>query len=199
MKKFADYYTQIDRLHRGPVTGDTVNFEFNSVKSLSATVVEHTDKTVTVLLDDTAWKLLDKMRLLSEGQVQQMAEFVLEFERNGEKVHKKFMHQPPMEAAGITQDFVRNIAKANAVHETMVGQGYKLRAAEAKLVETDQLPESEVHVIAKNNAGTQAKVTFECYFKKTENFNSKLFLETYDCSLENKSGKTWSLPVRTRG
>ncbi|MQT61493.1 hypothetical protein GHO41_29655, partial [Pseudomonas sp. FSL R10-0399] len=53
--KFTDYVKQVDRALKAPVTGDTVNFEINSVKSISATVVEHTDSSVTVLLDDTAW------------------------------------------------------------------------------------------------------------------------------------------------
>jgi hypothetical protein len=195
--KFTDYVKQVDRALKAPVTGDTVNFEINSVKSISATVVEHTDSSVTVLLDDTAWATLDSMKLLSEGACQKMAEFTLTFERDGEQVHKKFMHQPPMEAAGITQDFVRNIAKANNIHETMCGQGYKLRRAEARLVETDQLPESDVTVIARNSLATEAKVTFECWFKKTTSDRSRLFLESYDCT-SVKSANHWSLPVRVR-
>jgi hypothetical protein len=193
--KFTDYVRQIDRSLKAPVTGDTVNFEINSVQSVAATVVEHTDTSVTVLLDDKAWKTFDQLQLLSEGAAHRMAEFTLEFERNGEKVQKKFMHQPPMEAAGITKDFVRNIAKSNGIHETMVGEGYKLKKAEARLVETDQLPESEVTVIARNQTLEQAHVTFECVFKKTDKNRNRLFLETYDCS-NTTSGNYWSLPVK---
>lgn len=196
--KFTDYLTQVERSHNAPVTGDTVNFEINSVKSISATVVEHTNNTVTVLLDDVAWKQMDNMHLLSEGARQQMAEFTLTFERDGNQVHKKFMHQPPMEAAGITQDFVRNIAKSNRVHETMCGEGYKLRRAEARIVETDQLPESEVVVIARNQSATEARVTFECVYKKTTSDRNRMFLESYDCT-SAKSANHWSLPVKTRG
>ena len=197
--KFTDYVKQIDRKHKAPVTGDVVNFELNSVQMIAATVVEHTDTSVTVQLDEQAWKTLDQHRLLSEGAAQQMAEFVLTFERNGEKIHKKFLHQPPMEAAGITQDFVRNIAKANKMHETMSEQGYKLRHAVASLVETDQLPESEVAVIAKGPASTTAKVTFECHFKKTTESRKRMFVETYDCSEKTATANHWSLPVKTRG
>jgi hypothetical protein len=192
---FKDYFNQVDRQYKAPVTGDVVNFEINKVKSISASVVEHTDNSVTVLLDHVAWQQMDQMRLLSEGAAHTVAEFVLEFERNGEKVHKKFMHQPPMEAAGITQDFVRNIAKANPVHETMVEQGYKLKRAEARLVETDQLPESDVNVIARGPNSTEARVTFECVFTKTDASRKRMFLETYDCA--NSQGQFWSLPVRT--
>jgi hypothetical protein len=197
--KFADYVQQVDRKYKAPVTGDTVNFEINDVKMVSATVVEHTDTSVTVQLDEQAWNTLDQHRLLSEGAAQQMAEFVLTFERNGEKVNKKFLHQPPMEAAGITQDFVRNIAKANKIHETMAEQGYKLRHAVASLVETDQLPESEVAVIAKGPASTTAKVTFECHFKKTTESRKRMFVESYDCSVKAAGVNYWSLPVKTRG
>jgi len=196
--KFTDYLRQTERAHNAPVTGDTVNFEINSVKAISATVVEHTDNSVTVLLDDVAWKQMDNMHLLSEGARQQMAEFTLTFERDGKQIHKKFMHQPPMEAAGITQDFVRNIAKSNRVHETMCGEGYKLRRAEARLIETDQLPESEVVVIARNQSATEARVTFECVFKKTTSDRNRMFLESYDCT-SAKSANHWSLPVKTRG
>jgi hypothetical protein len=128
-----------------------------------------------------------------------MAEFVLTFEREGQKVQKKFLHQPPMESAGITPDFVRNIAPANKISETMKEQGYKLRHAVASLVETDQLPESEVTVIARNPSATEARVTFECNFKKTDASRDRLFLETVDCSIKSDTAQYWSLPVKTRG
>ena len=197
--KFLDYVAQVDRAMKAPVTGDTVNIELDSVTSVLATVVEHSDKHVTIALDNTAWNLLDRSRLLSEGAAQQMAEFVLTFERDGNKVQKKFLHQPPMEAAGITPDFVRNIAPANKISETMKEQGYKLRHAVASLVETDQLPESEVTVIARNPSATEARVTFECNFKKTDQNRNKLFLETVDCSTKTDTAQYWSLPVKTRG
>jgi hypothetical protein len=184
---------------KAPVTGDIVNIELNSVTSVLATVVEHTDSSVTIDLDNPAWNLLDRNKLLSEGTRQQMAEFVLTFERDGQKIHKKFLHHPPMEAAGITQDFVRNIAKSNKIHETMVEQGYKLRHAVASLVETDQLPESEVTVIARNPSATEARVTFECVFKKTDANRNRMFLETVDCSTNSETAQYWSLPVKTRG
>ena len=197
--KFLDYVAQVDRAMKAPVTGDIVNIELDSVTSVLATVVEHSDKHVTIYLDNPAWNLLDRNRLLSEGSAQQMAEFVLTFERDGNKVQKKFLHQPPMEAAGITPDFVRNIAPANKISETMKEQGYKLRHAVASLVETDQLPESEVTVIARNPSATEARVTFECNFKKTDQNRNKLFLETVDCSTKTDTAQYWSLPVKTRG
>ena len=196
---FLDYVAQVDRAMKAPVTGDIVNIEIDSVTSILATVVEHSDKHVTVALDNPSWNLLDRNRLLSEGSAQQMAEFVLTFERDGNKVQKKFLHQPPMEAAGITPDFVRNIAPANKISETMKEQGYKLRHAVASLVETDQLPESEVTVIARNPSATEARVTFECNFKKTDQNRNKLFLETVDCSTKTDTAQYWSLPVKTRG
>lgn len=196
---FIDYVAQVDRAMKAPVTGDIVNIELDSVTSVLATVVEHSDKHVTVALDNPSWNLLDRNRLLSEGSAQQMAEFVLTFERDGNKVQKKFLHQPPMEAAGITPDFVRNIAPANKISETMKEQGYKLRHAVASLVETDQLPESEVTVIARNPSATEARVTFECNFKKTDQNRNKLFLETVDCSTKTDTAQYWSLPVKTRG
>jgi len=196
---FLDYVAQVDRAMKAPVTGDIVNIELDSVTSVLATVVEHSDKHVTIALDNPAWNLLDRSRLLSEGAAQQMAEFVLTFERDGSKVQKKFLHQPPMEAAGITPDFVRNIAPANKISETMKEQGYKLRHAVASLVETDQLPESEVTVIARNPSATEARVTFECNYKKTDQNRNRLFLETVDCSVKNDTAQYWSLPVKTRG
>ena len=196
---FLDYVAQVDRAMKAPVTGDIVNIELDSVTSVLATVVEHSDKHVTIALDNPSWNLLDRNRLLSEGSAQQMAEFVLTFERDGNKVQKKFLHQPPMEAAGITPDFVRNIAPANKISETMKEQGYKLRHAVASLVETDQLPESEVTVIARNPSATEARVTFECNFKKTDQNRNKLFLETVDCSTKTDTAQYWSLPVKTRG
>ena len=196
---FLDYVAQVDRAMKAPVTGDIVNIELDSVTSVLATVVEHSDKHVTIALDNPSWNLLDRNRLLSEGSAQQMAEFVLTFERDGNKVQKKFLHQPPMEAAGITPDFVRNIAPANKISETMKEQGYKLRHAVASLVETDQLPESEVTVIARNPSATEARVTFECNFKKTDASRDRLFLETVDCSIKSDTAQYWSLPVKTRG
>lgn len=197
---FLDYVAQVDRAMKAPVTGDIVNIEIDSVTSVLATVVEHSDSSVTIAFDNPSWNLLDRNRLLSENSHrQQMAEFVLTFERDGSKVQKKFLHQPPMEAAGITQDFVRNIAKSNKVHETMAEQGYKLRHAVASLVETDQLPESDVTVIARNPSATEARVTFECNFKKTDQNRNKLFLETVDCSTKTDTAQYWSLPVKTRG
>jgi hypothetical protein len=196
---FLDYVAQVDRAMKAPVTGDVVNIELNSVTSVLATVVEHSDRHVTIALDNSAWNLLDRNRLLSEGVAQQMAEFVLTFEREGQKVQKKFLHQPPMESAGITPDFVRNIAPANKISETMKEQGYKLRHAVASLVETDQLPESEVTVIARNPSATEARVTFECNFKKTDASRNRLFLETVDCSIKSDTAQYWSLPVKTRG
>jgi hypothetical protein len=197
---FLDYVAQVDRAMKAPVTGDIVNIELDSVTSVLANVVEHSDTSVTLWLDNPAWNLLDRNHLLSEGsQRQKMAEFVLTFERNGNKIQKKFLHQPPMEAAGITQDFVRNIAKSNKIHETMVEQGYKLRHAVASLVETDQLPESDVTVIARNPSATEARVTFECVFKKTDSNRNRMFLETVDCTTNSDNAQYWSLPVKTRG
>ena len=192
---FRNYLAAVERSNNAPVTGDIVNIEIDSLKSVQASVVEHSDKTITVALDNAGWNMLDRHHLLSEGAAQQMAEFTLTFERNGEKVQKSFMHQPPMEAAGITQDFVRNIAKSNKVNETMVEQGYKLKHASASLVETDQLPESEVTVIARNPSNTQARVTFECVFKKADSNRSRLFLEGIDCSTASDTAKYWTLPV----
>lgn len=193
---FRDYLSAVERANNAPVTGDIINIEIDSLKSVQASVVEHTDKSITIALDNPAWNMLDRHHLLSEGVAQQMAEFVLTFERDGEKVQKSFLHQPPMEAAGITQDFVRNIAKANKINETMVEQGYKLKHAVASLVETDQLPESEVTVIARNPSATEARVTFECSFKKTDAKRSKLFLEGVDCSTTNETANYWILPVK---
>jgi hypothetical protein len=197
--RFIDYVNQVDRAMKAPVTGDVVNIEIDSVTSVLATVVEHSDKHITISLDNPAWNLLDCNKLLSEGVRQQMAEFVLTFEKNGQKINKRFMHQPPMEAAGITQDFVRNIAKSNKIHETMKEQGYKLRHAVASLVETDQLPESDVSVIARNPSATEARVTFECVFEKTDANRNRMFLETVDCSTKTDTAQYWSLPVKTRG
>ena len=194
--KFSDYLKSVERSNNAPVTGDIVNIEIDSLRSVKASVVEHTDNSITLSLDNPAWNMLDRYHLLSEGAAQQMAEFVLTFERNGEKIQKSFMHQPPMEAAGITQDFVRNIAKSNKINETMVEQGYKLKHAVASLVETDQLPESEVTVIARNPSNTQARVTFECTFKKTDANRSRLFLEGIDCSQVSDSANYWILPVK---
>ena len=194
--KFSDYLKSVERSNDAPVTGDIVNIEIDSLRSVRASVVEHTDNSITLSLDNPAWNMLDRHHLLSEGSSQQMAEFVLTFERDGEKIQKSFMHQPPMEAAGITQDFVRNIAKSNKINETMVEQGYKLKHAVASLVETDQLPESEVTVIARNPSNTQARVTFECTFKKTDANRSKLFLEGIDCSQVSDSANYWILPVK---
>lgn len=197
--RFIDYVNQVDRAMKAPVTGDIVNIELDSIKMISATVIEHTDKSVTISLDEAAWNELDRHNLLSEGTRQRMAEFVLTFEKEGQKINKKFMHQPPMEAAGITQDFVRNIAKSNDLNRSMTEQGYRLRHASASLVETDQLPESDVAVIARNPANTEARVTFECRFTKTDANRSRMFLETVDCSVKNKTAQYWSLPVKTRG
>jgi len=194
--KFSDYLKSVERSNNAPVTGDIVNIEIDSLRSVKASVVEHTDYSITLSLDNPAWNMLDRHHLLSEGSSQQMAEFVLTFERDGEKIQKSFMHQPPMEAAGITQDFVRNIAKSNKINETMVEQGYKLKHAVASLVETDQLPESEVTVIARNPSNTQARVTFECTFKKTDANRSRLFLEGIDCSQVSDSANYWILPVK---
>jgi len=196
---FKDYFNQTYRASVAPVTGDVVNFEINKIHLIASTVVEHTQDSVTVLLDENAWKYMDQMQFLSEGNTQKMAEFVLEFHRGSEKVHKKFMHQPPMEAAGITADFVRNIAKSNSVHEQMAAEGYKLKKAEARLVETDQLPESEVTVFARNPANEQARVTFECHFTKTTPERPRMFLESYDCSVKQALANHWSLPVKTWG
>jgi len=193
---FRDYLKTVERANNAPVTGDVINIEIDSLRSVQASVVEHTDKTVTISLDNPAWNMLDRHNLLSEGAVQQMAEFVLTFERNGEKVQKSFLHQPPMESAGITPDFVRNIAPANKISETMKEQGYKLKHAVASLVETDQLPESEVTVIARNPSATEARVTFECTFKKTDAKRSKLFLEGVDCSTTSETASYWILPVK---
>jgi hypothetical protein len=193
---FKDYFYQIDRAKKAPVTGDAVNFEINSVKVVKSSVVEHTHNSITVLLDDVAWNELDQMHLLSEGAAQQMAEFTLMFERDGQRIHKKFLHQPPMESAGITADFVRNIAKSNQVHSQMATEGYKLKKAEARLIETDQLPESEVAVTVVNPQGKHAKVTFECHFKKTTADRSRMFLESYDCT-STDAANHWSLPVKT--
>jgi len=193
---FRDYLASVERANNAPVNGDIVNIEIDSMKSVQASVVEHTDTSITIALDNPAWNLLDRHNLLSEGATQKMAEFVLTFEKDGEKIQKKFLHQPPMEAAGITQDFVRNIAPANKVNETMKEQGYKLRYASASLVETDQLPESEVTVIARNPSATEARVTFECVFKKADSSRNRLFLEGIDCSISNESANYWSLPVK---
>jgi len=196
---FSDYLAKTERANNAPVTGDIINIEIDNLKSVQATVVEHTETSVTVALDNPAWNMLDRNRLLSEGAAQQMAEFVLTFEREGQKIQKKFLHQPPMEAAGITPDFVRNIAPANKISETMKEQGYKLRHASASLIETDQLPESEVTVIARNPSATEARVTFECVFKKADSNRNKLFLESVDCSVKTDTAQYWSLPVKTRG
>jgi len=193
---FRDYLTAVERSNNAPVTGDIINIEIDSLKSVRASVVEHTDNSVTVALDNNAWNMLDRHDLLSEGAAQMMAEFVLTFEREGQKIQKKFLHQPPMEAAGITPDFVRNIAPANKISETMKEQGYKLRHAVASLVETDQLPESEVTVIARNPSATEARVTFECSFKKTDANRSRLFLEGIDCSDTSETANYWILPVK---
>lgn len=193
---FRDYLKSVERANNAPVTGDIVNIEIDSLRSVQASVVEHTDNSIKLYLDNAAWNMLDRHHLLSEGAAQQMAEFVLTFERDGEKVQKSFLHQPPMEAAGITQDFVRNIAKANKINETMVEQGYKLRHAVASLVETDQLPESDVTVIAINPSATEARVTFECSFKRTDAKRSKLFLEGVDCSRNSETANYWILPVK---
>jgi ABC-type sugar transport system ATPase subunit len=193
---FKDYFHQIDRAKKAPVTGDTVNFEINSVQIVKSTVVEHNQNSITVLLDDFAWNMLDQLHLLSEGTAQQMAEFTLIFERDGKQVHKKFLHQPPMEAAGITQDFVRNIAKSNNIHSQMATEGYKLKKAEARLIETDQLPESEVAVTVLNPELKHAKVVFECHFKKTTADRSRMFLESHDCTCTTAANH-WSLPVKT--
>jgi len=193
---FRDYLTAVERSNNAPVTGDIINIEIDSLKSVRASVVEHTDNSVTVALDNNAWNMLDRHNLLSEGAAQMMAEFVLTFEREGQKIQKKFLHQPPMEAAGITPDFVRNIAPANKISETMKEQGYKLRHAVASLVETDQLPESEVTVIARNPSATEARVTFECSFKKTDANRSRLFLEGIDCSDTSETANYWILPVK---
>ena len=193
---FRDYLAATERANNAPVTGDIINIEIDSLKSVKASVVEHTNNSVTVALDNNAWNMLDRHNLLSEGTAQQMAEFVLTFEREGQKIQKKFLHQPPMEAAGITPDFVRNIAPANKISETMKEQGYKLRHAVASLVETDQLPESEVTVIARNPSATEARVTFECTFKKTDAKRSNLFLEGIDCSTTTDTANYWILPVK---
>jgi len=193
---FRDYLKSVERANNAPVTGDVVNIEIDSLRCVQASVVEHTDNSIKLYLDNAAWNMLDRNHLLSEGVAQQMAEFVLTFERDGEKIQKSFLHQPPMEAAGITQDFVRNIAKANKINETMVEQGYKLRHAVASLVETDQLPESEVTVTAINPSATEARVTFECKFTKTDAKRSKLFLEGVDCSRNSETANYWILPVK---
>jgi len=193
---FRDYLATIERANNAPVSGDIVNIEIDSLKSVQATVVEHSDNSITIALDNPAWNMLDRHHLLSEGTAQKMAEFVLTFEKDGQKVQKKFLHQPPMEAAGITPDFVRNIAPANKINETMKEQGYKLRHASASLIETDQLPESEVTVIARNPSATEARVTFECVFKKADGDRSRLFLEGIDCSTSSDSANYWILPVK---
>jgi len=193
---FRDYLATVERANNAPVSGDIVNIEIDSLKSVQATVVEHSDNSITIALDNPAWNMLDRHHLLSESTAQKMAEFVLTFEKDGQKVQKKFLHQPPMEAAGITPDFVRNIAPANKINETMKEQGYKLRHASASLIETDQLPESEVTVIARNPSATEARVTFECVFKKADSDRSRLFLEGIDCSTSSDSANYWILPVK---
>lgn len=195
---FINYLKEIERETAAPTTGDVLNFEINNVKLISAPVVEHSDSSVTVDVSDDAWKIMDELHLISEGQNQKMAEFVLTFERNGEKVNKKFIHQPPMESAGITQDFVRNIAKSNKIHEMMKTEGYKLRHASAKLIETDLLPENEIGVIVRNPTNEMAKVTFECVFKKVDSNRKRMFFESIDCTKE-KANRYWSLSVKSKG
>ena len=195
---FKDYVNKIDRAMSAPVTGDVVNIELDNIKVIKANVVEHSDKSVTLYLDNPSWNALDRHSLLRENVAKhKMAEFSLTFERNGERVNKKFLHQPPMEAAGITPDFVRNIAKSNTINHNMTEQGYKLKNASACLIETDQLPESDVTVFARNLSNTEARVTFECYFKKTDANRSRMFLESIDCSKNSKTAQHWSLQVKT--
>jgi ribosomal protein S27AE len=65
---FRKYILEADRMMSGPVTGDDFDFQVNESLSIECAVVEHTDDSYTVEVDEAAWNMLKEMDLVSEAE-----------------------------------------------------------------------------------------------------------------------------------
>ena len=52
-----------------PVTGDDFDFQINESLSIECQIVEHTNNSFTIQIDETAWRMLSEMDLINESQV----------------------------------------------------------------------------------------------------------------------------------
>jgi hypothetical protein len=65
---FRKYILETDRMLSAPVTGDEFDFQINEALSIECAIVEHTDDSYTIEVDETAWNLLKEADLVSEAE-----------------------------------------------------------------------------------------------------------------------------------
>ena len=65
---FRKYILEAQRSIDAPVTGDDFDFQINETLSIECQVVEHTDDTFVIGLDQQAWDILKEADLVSEAE-----------------------------------------------------------------------------------------------------------------------------------
>jgi hypothetical protein len=65
---FRKYILETQRAMEAPVTGDDFDFQINETLSIECEIVEHSDNTFVIGLDEKAWDLLKEAELVSEAE-----------------------------------------------------------------------------------------------------------------------------------
>ena len=65
---FRKYILETQRALEAPITGDEFDFQINETLSIECEVVEHTDNTFVVGLDEYGWQLLHEADLVNEAE-----------------------------------------------------------------------------------------------------------------------------------
>ena len=65
---FRKYILETQRAIEAPITGDEFDFQINETLSIECEIVEHTDDTFVIGLDEKAWNILKEAELVSEAE-----------------------------------------------------------------------------------------------------------------------------------
>ena len=66
---FRKYIEETDRMLIAPVTGDDFDFQINESLSIECEVVEHTEDSYIIAVDNAAWKMLESAGIIAEGEM----------------------------------------------------------------------------------------------------------------------------------
>lgn len=66
---FRKYILETERIMTAPVTGDDFDFRINESLSIECKIVDHTDNSYTIQIDEAALRILSEMNMINESQI----------------------------------------------------------------------------------------------------------------------------------
>lgn len=128
------YIEETQRKNEAPVTGDEFDFQINESLNIECEIVEHSDDSYVVAVDELAYSMLEEIGLLSEEINEDTVNYAVEYSVEGsDDDQTNILRVIPVEVGNkvMYPEYIRTSLEKHPINKEMKQQGYRPKRTRA--------------------------------------------------------------------